>query len=67
LEREIDALDLTQRGLVLGACAAGQQVFLDLVEPGQHFRVDGGHLGSATSSTEMILSGISVSNGKGCH
>jgi hypothetical protein len=34
-EREVDALDLAEPRLLLGPSAAGQQVVLDLVEPGQ--------------------------------
>jgi hypothetical protein len=37
LEREVDALDLTEPCLALGACAANQQVGLDFVEPGTVF------------------------------
>jgi hypothetical protein len=42
-EGEVDALDLTKPSLALCAGAAGQQVVLDLVESGQHLRVDVKH------------------------
>jgi hypothetical protein len=62
-EREADAFDLTKPSLVFGPSTAGQQVVLDLVETGQHFRIYGKHRATQTSLTEMILkSGWVVSN-----
>ena len=40
--------DFLRAGLVFGAGAAGQQVVLDLVEPGKHFWVYGEHGASQT-------------------
>jgi len=54
----VDALDLAEPSLVFGPSAAGQQVVLELVEPGQHLRVYGEHWAAQTSLTEMILLGI---------
>jgi hypothetical protein len=57
-EGEVDALDLTQPRLMLGASAASQQVGLDLVEPEQHFWVDVEH--GATQTGMLMLAGRTV-------
>src|SRR6266700_7278363 len=55
-EGEVDALDLAEPSLVFGPATAAQQIVLDLVEPGQHFRVYGEHR-AAQTSVFMLASG----------
>jgi hypothetical protein len=51
---EVDALGLTESCLVFGAGAAGQQVVLDLVEPGKHFWVYGEPASPRSATTSPV-------------
>jgi len=51
-----ESLDVTAPSLGLGAFPAGEQVGLDLIEPGQHpgFHVQDGHLKQANSCWQGV-------------
>ncbi|QYN33669.1 hypothetical protein K1T35_35100 [Pseudonocardia sp. DSM 110487] len=55
-EGEIEAVDLTEPALLLGAFAAGAQVGFELIESGQHLRVDLQH-GAADAGVLMRTRG----------
>src|SRR5271154_6819671 len=52
-EGEVDAFDLAEPPLGLCPCPAGQEVGLNLVEPGQHLRVDADH-GASEAGVLML-------------
>jgi hypothetical protein len=51
-EGEVESFDFSEPALVCGSAAAAQKVVFDLVEAGQHLRVNGEH---GATQTRMLM------------